>query len=287
MAVMFDRLGKNSLAIEEYKLALKADYDNSDIHLNLASSYIKNKEINKAVEELGIAINFDPEAVEPHAILGLIYSLQNKPDEANREFEIALQNASKLEPQNTEIYKSLGTVYLRQNKLKEAESVYRLILDLTPQDAEAHFYLGTIYHEQKKKQLAEKEVKEAIKIKSDYPEALNYLGYVYVEDNRNLGQAESMINKALEMEPDNGAYIDSLGWLYYKKGRLKEALVKIEKASKLLEDPVIFDHLGDIYYKMGDKNNAEVNWQKSLQLDPTQDLIKEKIHNLKIKNAAK
>jgi len=280
MGVMHEDLGDVDGAIQEYQKALKADQQTSVIHLNLASSFIKKNEIPRAIEELKAAIRLDPEAIEPHAILALLYSSQNKLDLATGEYEIALKNASKLQPKNIDIYKGLGRVYLQQKKFKDAENVYRLIIDLSADDAQAHFYLGSIYNELKKNDLAEKEIKRALELKPDYPEALNFLGYAYVEENRDLEQAEAMIRKALEQEPSNGAYIDSLGWLYFKKGNINEAMKELEKASKLLEDPVIYDHLGETYFKIGDAANAKLNWEKSLKLNPKQDKVKEKIEKL-------
>lgn len=248
--------------------------------MNLASSYIKNNQLEKAIQELNLATKFNPEAIEPHAILALLYSSQNKIAEASREYEIALTNASKLQPEKVEIYKSLGSIYLQQKKMKEAEDVFRLILKLSPEDAEAHFYLGSIYEELKDRHRAEEELKQALVLKPDYHEALNYLGYLYVEGEKNLVQAEVMIKKALEIDPDNGAYVDSLGWLYFKQGRLKEAIKELEHAATLLADPVIFDHLGDAYLKIGDTEKAKLNWQQSLKFDPEQDQLKSKIKNL-------
>ena len=112
----------------------------------------------------------------------------------------------------------------------------------------------------------------------------NYLGYMYVEEEKNLDAAEVMIKKALEIEPNNGAYIDSLGWLYFKKGKLSPALEQLERASALLEDPVIYDHLGDVYLKKGDVKKALGSWQKSLQLDSKQEQIKKKIDALHTKS---
>jgi tetratricopeptide (TPR) repeat protein len=90
-----------------------------------------------------------------------------------------------------------------------------------------------------------------------------------------------MIKKALELEPANGAYIDSLGWLYFKKGKTKEAIRELEKAIALIEDPVIYDHLGDAYFKLKDFGKAKENWEKSLKLLPGQDKVKEKINRIK------
>jgi len=281
MAVMHDDQGQIDPAIDEYKKALKADPQNSVIHLNLAVCFLKKDNFPEALKELNLVIKLDPEAVEPHAILALIYSTQNQPEPAAKEYEFALKNASKLQPKNIEIYKSLGVIYLRQRNFEAAGNIYRLILDLSPGDAEAYFYLANIQYELNKKDEAVKGLKKAIELRPDYPEALNYLGYMYVEENRDLGQAEVMIRKALELDPNNGAYLDSLGWFYFKKGKVAEALKELKKAVSLLDDPVIYDHLGEAYLKSSDIENARLNWQKALKLDPKQDKIKRKLEKLK------
>jgi len=213
--------------------------------------------------------------------LAILYSSQDKLNLASSEYELALKNASKLEPKNVEIYKGLGAIYLQQKRLKEAEGAYRLITELTPKDPEAHFYLGSIYNELKNNSLAERELKRAIELKPDYHEALNFLGYMYVEGNKFFPQAEQMIKKALELDPNNGAYIDSLGWLYFKRGKFKEACVELERASGLIDDPVIFDHLGDAYMKLNDPQKARISWEKSLKLDPNQEKVKDKLEKVK------
>ena len=110
---------------------------------------------------------------------------------------------------------------------------------------------------------------------------MNFLGYIYVEKNKDLRRAEAMIKKAVEIEPDNGAYIDSLGWCYYKLGAYKDALEQLKRAAALIEDPVVLDHLGDTYLLLKDNANAQESWQKSLRLNPLQEKVKEKILKLK------
>ncbi|MFA5145558.1 MAG: tetratricopeptide repeat protein [Candidatus Omnitrophota bacterium] len=280
MGVMYEDLGDIDTAIEEFSKSLKEDHENLLVRLHLASNFIRKNDTHKAIEELKLAVSLDPEAIEPHTILALLYFSQNKLDLATSEYETALKGASKLQPKNIDIYKSLGQIYLEQKKFKEAEQVYKTIIDLSDNDAQAHFYLGSIYNELKNRGLTEKELRRALKLKPDYDEALNFLGYLYVEENRNLAQAEVMIKKALTIDPGSGAYIDSLGWLYFKKGRFKEALKELEKASSLLEDPVIYDHLGDAQVKAGEIEKAKQSWQKSLKLDPGQKDVKEKLDKL-------
>ncbi|MDD5432316.1 MAG: tetratricopeptide repeat protein [Candidatus Omnitrophica bacterium] len=283
MGVMYDDFGDLDKALQEYKSALKSDNESSVIHLNLAVGLIKKYNFSEAATELNTAIRLDPEAVEPHAILAILYTSENKIDLARSEYEAALKNAAKLQPKNADIFKSLGAIYLQQRKFKEAEENYKIVLGLSPNDASVHFYLGSIYNELNKFDLAEKELKRAIELKADYHEALNYLGYIYVEANKNLDKAFTLINKAIELEPNSGAYIDSLGWYYFKKGNFEQALKNLEKAASLEDDPIIYDHLADTYYKLKNQQKAKSNWEKSLSLDPKQDKVKKKLAGVTLK----
>lgn len=286
MGVMHEDLGETDKAIEEYKKALKADRESAVIHLSLASGYLKKNDLHSAIEELKAAIKIDPDSIEPRAILALVYTSLNKPELARGEYEVALRNAARIHPDNPDIYKTLGILYIQGGKFSEAEGAYRMVVKLSPDDPEAHFYLATIYSELKKSELAEKEIKRSLELKPDYHEALNFLGYSYLEEDRNIFKAGQLIRKALALEPDNGAYIDSMGWFYFKKGDYKAALRELSKASTLIEDPVIYDHIGDTYFKIKDIANARLNWEKSLKLDPKQDSVRKKIEGLINERAA-
>lgn len=286
MAVMHEDLGDIDRAIEEYKKALKTDRESCAIRLNLASCYLKKNDLPAAIEELRALVKIDPDAVEPHAILALIYTSQKKAELARSEYETALKNAAKKHPENPDIYKTLGVLYLQAGKLKEAEDSYHTVIKLSPDDPQAHFYLANIYNELNKNDLAEKELERSLALKPDYHEAMNFLGYLYVEQNKNLSKAHDLIKRALKIEPDNGAYIDSLGWLYFKKGSYKKALKELKRACSLVEDSVIYDHVGDTYFKVNDTANARLNWEKSLELDPKQDSVRKKIEKI-INNSAR
>ena len=285
VGVYSEDIGDLDRATAEYLKALEADPGSSLLHLSLASVFIKKNDLAQAIVQLKQSISLAPLSVEPHAILALLYSTQNKEDLAAQEYTIALKNAARFDPKNIEIYRSLGAIYLQQNKLREAESIFKLIVGLAPEDPEARFYLGSIYFDLKEYASLEKELKEALKLKPDYHQALNFLGYFYLEQNKNIDQAGRLIKKALYFEPDNGAYIDSLGWYYFKKGKFREALVELEKAASLLSDPEIYDHLGEVFLKLGKLTQAKLNWEKSLKLDSTQSQIKAKL--LKVTNNGK
>ena len=99
----------------------------------------------------------------------------------------------------------------------------------------------------------------------DDPSALNDLGYLWADANKRLGRAESMIRKALEAEPDNAAYRDSLGWVLYRQGRLPEAIVELEKSAAKDPDPVVLEHLGDAYAAAKQPEKASAAWQRAVE----------------------
>jgi len=280
LGVYYENLGDLEEAAGEYQKALINDPQSSLLHLNLASILIQKDNLVQAVKELKKSIELDAEAVQPHALLALVYAAGGNSDLAVGEYTLALENATKFEPENINIYKGLGEIYLQQKKLKQAESIFRLVIGIAPDDAQAHFFLGDIYYELKNYSSAEKELKSAVKLKPDYHEALNFLGYFYLEQNRNIEQAGALIRQALGFDPENGAYIDSLGWFYYKKGKFKEALNYLEKAASLINDPEVYDHLGDVSLKLGNSESAKINWEKSLKLDAQQDKVKMKLFKL-------
>jgi tetratricopeptide (TPR) repeat protein len=102
---------------------------------------------------------------------------------------------------------------------------------------------------------------------------------MWIEQNTNLDEAAHLIRRALDLEPGNGAYIDSLGWLYFKQGKYQEALTELMRAAGALEEPdaVVFDHIAEACEKLGKKAEAILYWQKSLQLDPTSKAVAAKL----------
>lgn len=104
---------------------------------------------------------------------------------------------------------------------------------------------------------------------SNAARACNYLGYMWADRHENLDEAELLIHRAVKEEPENGAYLDSLGWVYFQKGLYTQALKALLRAAELLkmDDAVVFDHIGDTFEKLGRTAEAVTYWQKALQLD--------------------
>lgn len=114
-------------------------------------------------------------------------------------------------------------------------------------------------------------------------EACNYLGYMWADHNMNLDEAELMIRRALESEPGNASYLDSLGWVEFRKGKLDQALDDLLRAAKTAdhEDPVVLEHIGDTYLKLNRSQEALEAWQKALALDPKNKNLADKIQATK------
>jgi len=114
-------------------------------------------------------------------------------------------------------------------------------------------------------------------------EAYNYIGFMWAEHNLHLDEAEEMIGRALQLDPNNGAYLDSLGWVHYRKGKYDDALSELLRAAQNLaqDDPIVFEHIGDTYSKLNRVAQALEFWQKASALNPGNKLLADKIEKTK------
>lgn len=116
---------------------------------------------------------------------------------------------------------------------------------------------------------AETDFRKALALSPNQPQVLNYLGYSWVDMNRNLDEGLTMIKTAVDLRPNDGYIIDSLGWAYYRLSRFDDAVEELERAVLLNpSDPTINDHLGDAYWQVGRTREARFQWQRALVGDP-------------------
>jgi tetratricopeptide (TPR) repeat protein len=122
---------------------------------------------------------------------------------------------------------------------------------------------------------SEADLLHALELKPDQPLVLNYLGYSWIDRGENLDRGLKMIEKAVELRPEDGYIVDSLGWAHYRLGNYSSAVQYLEKAIELVpEDPTINDHLGDAYWQSGRATEARFQWRRALQFGPEADEIK-------------
>ncbi len=149
----------------------------------------------------------------------------------------------------------------------------------------ALFLLGAALERTGKREQAIAEFRRLLGADPEYHAALNYLGYMFAERGENLEEARALIEKAVALEPDNGAYVDSLGWVYYRLGRLDDARAALERATRLeTTDGTVQEHLGDVYGAMGQGDLAGAAYRRAIALesdDPTKaELVRHKLNSL-------
>ena len=126
-------------------------------------------------------------------------------------------------PTRVDLLFALGMAHERLGQLEQSETAFRGVLELNPDDSRT----------------------------------LNYLGYTWTEQGTNLEEALVLIERAVALEPRNGAYLDSLGWAYYQLARYEEARHPLETAAVLVpDDPTILEHMGDLYLALADREKA-------------------------------
>ena len=135
-----------------------------------------------------------------------------------------------------------------------------------PEDKEYVLYFqGALYERQKKYDLAEQSFRQILQTHPDSGPTLNYLGYMLADHNMRLEEALNMIKRAVELEPQNGAYLDSLGWAYFKLASYDQAEDYLRRAAeKTPNDATIQDHLGELYAKTGKLKLAAMHWERAL-----------------------
>ncbi|MTE01814.1 tetratricopeptide repeat protein [Paracoccus sp. YIM 132242] len=170
---------------------------------------------------------------------------------------------------------ALGDLLRQQEKFAQAVPAYDKALALledAPADARWFplYARGIALERSRQFDRAEADFLAAIEIRPNQASLLNYLGYSWIDRNENLDRALGLIQKAVELSPEDGYILDSLAWAYYRLGRYQDAVAPMEAAILTMsQDPLVNDHLGDIYWKVGRHREAEIQWQRALSLDPT------------------
>jgi len=188
-----------------------------------------------------------------------------------------LEDLAASDPNNTDFMTYLALAYEEGREYKKAEKVLLKLSTFKSSDPEIYFYLATLYDKMNQFLKTEAMLKKALEIKPDYAMALNYLGYSYADRNMKLDEAETLLNHAVSLSPASGAYLDSLGWLYYRQGKYQKAEDFLQQAIAQTKDPLIFDHLGDSELALGNVQEAVGSWDESLRLDPKQKKVSGKI----------
>ncbi|HXE74840.1 MAG TPA: tetratricopeptide repeat protein [Candidatus Xenobia bacterium] len=211
----------------------------------------------------------------------------------------AVQEQLKETPDDRSLYITLAQVYERNKRYADAEAALAKAEELSkgPQELEDVYFLsGAVCERQKKLDLAEQKFRKVLEINPDSAITLNYLGYMFADANIKLPEAVDLLKRAVELEPYNGAYLDSLGWAYYRLEKYDLAEDYLLRAvSRISRDATIHDHLGDLYFKTGRLHEAAAQWERALaawqMTSPTEHdseavaKLEDKLHSVKLRLA--
>lgn len=251
-------------AIDAFKLAIDLKGDVPGIYCGLATAYIRAERIDEALESLKKGVQERPAESCIHGNLGFVYARMGKIQEAEPYFRKAVE----LSPTAPQGYATLATALRQMRNDAEAESVLRQGIKSATENAPLRIMLGSLLRNTKWSE-AEAQFKEVLRSDPNNALALNDYGYYLVERGERLDEALKMIQRAVDAAPDNGAYLDSLGWAHFKLGHIDEAERCLDKALKgPYRSPVMYEHLGDIYEKQGRRELSLGMWQKALSLKP-------------------
>jgi tetratricopeptide (TPR) repeat protein len=169
-----------------------------------------------------------------------------------------------------------GDLLRAKQRFAEAIAAYdRAIAQIKtpgPNDWLVFYDRGICYERSRQWSKAEADLKHALTLAPDQPFVLNYLGYSWADMGQNLAQARAMIDKAIQTRPNDGAIVDSLGWVMLRQGNVAEAVRTLERAVELdPQDAAINGHLGDAYWAAGRNLEATYQWRRALIFNPAPD----------------
>jgi tetratricopeptide (TPR) repeat protein len=190
-----------------------------------------------------------------------------------------LMSLIEADPDDMRSYLAYGSVLSNAQQYREMADNYDRAVEMigaTPTRSHWNIFFqrGIAYERLKEWETAEPNFLKSLELFPDQPQVLNYLGYSWVDMNMNLDEGMEMIEKAVELRPNDGYIVDSLGWAHYRLGDYEQAVTELERAVELRPaDPTINDHLGDAYWRVGRRLEASFQWNRALTLDPDEDLV--------------
>lgn len=201
-----------------------------------------------------------------------------------------LEDLLKTRPDARMVRYALAQNYFDMKNFAKSAAIYStLIADIQPPEDRPHaslyFARGAAYERMKDYENATADLTRALALDPQNPVVLNYLGYMWIDQGKNIDQGYDYIKQAVLLRPNDGAIVDSLGWVYYKRGKFDLAARYLEKAVSLMpDDATINMHLGDVYSKLGRKNEARVQWRRALDLGPDTEADKQRLQQLMTQN---
>jgi len=309
-AVFLERLGSiyrdqgnNQAANEIFRqiIALGGDENIERGYQQIIDTWREAKEWQKATDTAKEAVQKLPGSRDLKMVLASQQADMGEADKALRDVRAMLKGDAnaKSSSDDRQVYIALAQMNTRLRRFSDAEQALDRAEQLSSKtdDKEYVWFLrGSTFEREKRYAEAEEQFKKVVASDPEHASALNYLGYMLADQNTKLEEALGYIKRAVDLDPTNGAYLDSLGWAYFRLGKYELAEDNLLKASqKINTDPTVHDHLGDLYQKTGRLKLAATNWERALiewnrtiaaEVDPAdQTRVQKKLDSAKMKLA--
>lgn len=286
--------------------------ENSDVvenYLRLGELYYFKGDTIEAIEEFTHVIERFPDDYRAYFSIGSLYYQRNLTEPAEQYLKKAIERNKEI----PHVWILLGFLYLNNRRVEDAENHFSQAIELFPDHPDINFFIGSVLNQRNKADEAIPYLEKSIQLKSNYyVDALGALAMIYdgkkiyhksdslyqvalnerPEDASlmnnysysltvrgvKLDEAMQMAQKAVAADSTNGAFLDTLGWIYFNQGDYQKALEYISRAVKYRDTSAeVMEHLGDVYEKLNDRENARIYWQKALELDGSRIEVQKKL----------
>ena len=249
-------------ALDEFQL-LKGKKQNNKISMVLGRIYEVLGRIDLAIQEINTLMKTEPRSTHLMIYLARLHSMNKQPKKTVQ----LIEEAIKLDENNDILYHTLAIAFIEVGQLDKAIDSMQKAIEINKDKDSYYFELGALLQRTGEFERAIKNIKYSIELNPMHSNAHNFLGYIYATEGKSLDKALSHLNKALSIQPKNGFFLDSLSWIYFKKGESGKALRELKKAMVYTApDPVLYSHLGDIYFSLMNYIEASKAWETSLFL---------------------
>jgi tetratricopeptide (TPR) repeat protein len=272
LAILYQQLGQLYRDTQNYQASIftfeelghLGEEEDRRARMMIMDTYRAAKDLPKALQTGKEALAKYPADPSIRTSQALLLGENGQTDDAVKMLKAQLHG----DAGDREIYLNVAQVYERGRHYREAEESAHAAEVLPGQAREKEmvwFLLGAIYERQKLFDKAEEQFKKVLAVNPKNAPVLNYYGYMLGDLGIRLDEAEALVQQALKEDPFNGAYLDSLGWIYFKENKLSASETTLRKAvARERHDATIHSHLGDLYAKMGRSELAAAEWEKSL-----------------------
>ncbi|OFC29661.1 tetratricopeptide repeat protein [Acidithiobacillus caldus] len=308
LAALYLQVGGQEQAMRVLQKLTRDDSENPELWVSLGAVALQNSQWKVAQNALERARELAPQSPIPLYYLGLLAEAQARWNTALQYFQRIQDSALALElrlhiaqaeyrlgrrekaladldslarehPDNAQIALFQAQLLADSGARAAARKVLQGALAKHPEDAGLWFEAGVQAELAKDYPAMEQAMTEVIRLKPDDAAAYNFLGYSLLERNQHLERAATLLQKALQLSPKDPAILDSVGWLFHRQGKDKEALPYLQEAWRQLHpDAEVGEHLGRVLWDLGRKTEARAIWREALRAHPDNATLKRALH---------